>query len=101
MPANHDPRAAPATPPTRPALPAGAPAAAPPPGPRAPPPPRAPPAGRPARGGGRRAAARQYHACGGAEASPYYGRVTRDGGYTVLQYWYFYSANDWRSTFGG
>jgi hypothetical protein len=32
---------------------------------------------------------------------PYYGRVVRDGGYTVLQYWYFYAFNDWRSTFHG
>ncbi len=28
---------------------------------------------------------------------PYYGRVVRDSGYTVLQYWYFYAFNDWRS----
>lgn len=28
---------------------------------------------------------------------PYYGRVVRDGGYTVLQYWFFYAYNDWRS----
>jgi len=46
-------------------------------------------------------AAEQYHAGGGAQASPYYGRVLRQGGYVVLQYWYFYAANDWRSTFGG
>jgi hypothetical protein len=32
---------------------------------------------------------------------PYYGRVVRDGGYVVLQYWIFYAMNDWRSTFGG
>jgi len=32
---------------------------------------------------------------------PYYGRVVRDGGYTALQYWYFYAFNDWRSTFQG
>ncbi|WP_347355052.1 hypothetical protein [Intrasporangium sp.] len=31
----------------------------------------------------------------------YYAHVSRDGGYTVLQYWYFYAMNDWRSTFGG
>ena len=30
-----------------------------------------------------------------------YGRVLRSGGYTVLQYWYFYPFNDWRSTFYG
>ncbi len=28
---------------------------------------------------------------------PYYGRVVRDSGYTVLQYWFFYAYNDWRS----
>lgn len=52
-------------------------------------------------GGVMMAAAMQYHSGGPADASPYYGRVTRDGGYTVLQYWYFYAANDWRTTFGG
>jgi hypothetical protein len=31
----------------------------------------------------------------------YHGRVVRDGGYTVLQYWLFYAFNDWRSTYGG
>jgi hypothetical protein len=31
----------------------------------------------------------------------YYGRVVHDGGYTCLQYWFFYAMNDWRSTFGG
>ena len=31
----------------------------------------------------------------------YYGRVVRDGGYLVLQYWFFYAMNDWRSTFAG
>ncbi|NUP47275.1 MAG: hypothetical protein HOW97_08170 [Catenulispora sp.] len=46
-------------------------------------------------------AAEQYHASGAAHSSPYYGRVVRRGGYVILQYWYFYSANDWRSTFSG
>lgn len=46
-------------------------------------------------------AAVQYHAGGGAAVCPYYGRVVRQGGYLILQYWYFYAANDWRSTFGG
>ncbi len=52
--------------------------------------------------GGFAAAAQQAYA-----ASPhygeayYYGQVTQDGGYTVLQYWYCYAMNDWRSTFGG
>jgi len=31
----------------------------------------------------------------------YYGRVVRDGGWTVLHYQFFYAMNDWRSTFGG
>ncbi len=31
----------------------------------------------------------------------YHGRVVRDGGYIVLQYWLFYVFNDWRSTFSG
>ena len=31
----------------------------------------------------------------------YHGHVTRDAGYVVLQYWYLYAMNDWRSTFGG
>jgi hypothetical protein len=52
-------------------------------------------------GGVMTAAARQYRSGGSADAWPYYGRVARDGGYTILQYWYFYAANDWRTTFGG
>ncbi|HEX5039687.1 MAG TPA: hypothetical protein VFW95_06110 [Candidatus Limnocylindria bacterium] len=31
----------------------------------------------------------------------YYGRVVREGGWTVLQYWFFYAYNDWRSGFNG
>jgi hypothetical protein len=31
----------------------------------------------------------------------YYGRVTREDGYFVLQYWFFYAFNDWRSSFHG
>ncbi len=31
----------------------------------------------------------------------YHGRVVRDGGWVVLQYWYFSVFNDWRSTFAG
>ncbi len=31
----------------------------------------------------------------------YYGRVLHEHGYTVLQYWYFYCMNDWRSGFNG
>jgi hypothetical protein len=32
---------------------------------------------------------------------PYYGRVTRQGRYIVLQYFFFYAMNDWRTTFHG
>lgn len=31
----------------------------------------------------------------------YYGRVVRSNGWTVLQYWFFYSFNNWRSGFFG
>ena len=31
----------------------------------------------------------------------YYGRVTREGGYIILHYLYFYVMNDWRSSFHG
>ncbi len=37
----------------------------------------------------------------GADRCHYYGRVVRAEGYTVLQYWFFYPFNDWRSTFHG
>lgn len=31
----------------------------------------------------------------------YYGRVVRDGDWTVLQYWFFYAYNNWRTGFFG
>jgi len=31
----------------------------------------------------------------------YYGRVVREKDWTILQYWYFYCYNNWRSGFGG
>jgi hypothetical protein len=37
----------------------------------------------------------------GAFTPTYYVRAVRDAGYLVLQYWFFYAMNDWRSTFGG
>jgi hypothetical protein len=43
------------------------------------------------------AAETQYRTRMRPDHHPYYGRVVRDGGYTVLQYWYFYAYNDWRS----
>jgi hypothetical protein len=32
---------------------------------------------------------------------PYYGRVVREARWVVLQYWFFYAYNDWRSSFHG
>ena len=34
-------------------------------------------------------------------AHPYYGRVHREAGWTILTYWFFYCMNDWRSSFHG
>ncbi|HEY1484540.1 MAG TPA: hypothetical protein VGF84_00475 [Micromonosporaceae bacterium] len=50
-------------------------------------------------GGLTAAAERQY----GATAPPdaYHAHVSTDGGYVVIQYWFLYAMNDWRSTFGG
>ncbi|WP_344619455.1 hypothetical protein [Dactylosporangium salmoneum] len=52
-------------------------------------------------GGTRAAAHRLYVTRMRANDHPYYARVSRDGGYVALQYWYFYPMNDWRSTFSG
>lgn len=52
-------------------------------------------------GGFAAAAETAYRRTGSREKPCYYGHVTQEGGYTVLQYWYFYAMNDWRSTFGG
>jgi hypothetical protein len=35
------------------------------------------------------------------EEPTYHGRVLRDGGWIICQYWFFYSFNNWRSAFGG
>jgi hypothetical protein len=37
----------------------------------------------------------------GGEVYAYYARVFRDGGWTGLQYWYFYRYDDWRTSFEG
>lgn len=53
-------------------------------------------------GGTTAAAERQYRAI--QERTPgrvYYGRVVREGGYTILHYHFFYCMNDWRSSFSG
>ncbi len=43
------------------------------------------------------AAETQYRTQMHPDHHPYYARVVRDSGYTVLQYWFFYAFNDWRS----
>jgi hypothetical protein len=52
-------------------------------------------------GGTTAAAERAYRPDADPGRCPYYGRVTRDRGFVVLQYWFFYAMNDWRSSFGG
>ncbi len=51
--------------------------------------------------GGYAAAAERSEPLLGNRRCHYYGHVSRDGGYLVLQYWFLYAMNDWRSTFGG
>lgn len=52
-------------------------------------------------GGIARSSALWYRATAHDGPHPYYGRVYRDAGWTVLQYWFFYAYNDWRSAFHG
>ena len=48
------------------------------------------------------AAALSYHRMlEDQEQYPYYGRVLERDGWLVLQYWFFYCFNDWRSGFNG
>lgn len=44
---------------------------------------------------------REYSQSAAASEFPYYAQVTEHAGYVVIQYWFFYAMNDWRSTFGG
>ena len=44
---------------------------------------------------------RRYRDSAAAAEFPYYAHVSSHGQYVVLQYWFFYALNDWRSTFGG
>ena len=44
---------------------------------------------------------REYSQSPAASEFPYYAHVTEHAGYVVIQYWFFYAMNDWRSTFGG
>ena len=42
-----------------------------------------------------------FHLRAQRESYNYYGRVVRQNHWTVLQYWFFYCYNNWRSGFGG
>lgn len=42
-----------------------------------------------------------FHMRAADEKYVYYGRVARQSGWTVLQYWFFYSYDSWRSGFDG
>ena len=44
---------------------------------------------------------RRYRDSAAAREFPYYAHISSHGGYVVLQYWFFYAMNDWRSSFGG
>ena len=49
-----------------------------------------------------RDAVNEYRAMAeGQSTHVYYGRVVREAGWIVLQYWFFYAYNDWRSGFHG
>ena len=52
-------------------------------------------------GGFAAAAEIRYRASGEAARPAYHVRASRDAGYLVLQYWFCYAMNDWRSTFSG
>jgi len=47
------------------------------------------------------AAQLSYSSSDAADTFPYYAHVTTDGGYLVIQYWFFYPMNDWRTSFAG
>ncbi len=48
------------------------------------------------------AAQLRYHAMAQEEGEyVYHGRVVRQGGWTILQYWFFYAYNSWRSGYHG
>ncbi len=53
-------------------------------------------------GGTTAVAEQQYRQTTETDPEPvYYGRVVRDGGYTILHYFFFYAMNDFRSSFYG
>lgn len=42
-----------------------------------------------------------YSSSDAANTFPYYAHVSVDGGYVVIQYWFFYPMNNWRTSFAG
>jgi hypothetical protein len=42
-----------------------------------------------------------YSRSDAASNFPYYAHVSTDGGYVVIQYWFFYAMNNWRTSFAG
>jgi hypothetical protein len=51
--------------------------------------------------GGLTAAAQQQYALTQPARDAYHAHVSTDGGYVVIQYWFLYAMNDWRSSFSG
>ncbi len=43
----------------------------------------------------------RYRGSAAATNFPYYAHISSQGRYVVVQYWFFYAMNDWRSSFGG
>lgn len=52
-------------------------------------------------GGWTAAAVEQAREANPARRTAWYGRVAREAGFVILQYWFLYPMNDWRSSFGG
>ncbi len=51
--------------------------------------------------GGLAAACQQQYARIAPPHDAYHAHVSSDGGYVVIQYWFLYAMNDWRSSFSG
>ncbi|GIH06905.1 hypothetical protein Rhe02_49720 [Rhizocola hellebori] len=51
--------------------------------------------------GGLTAAAQQQYALTTPVRDAYHAHVSTDGGYVIIQYWFLYAMNDWRSSFSG
>ncbi len=51
--------------------------------------------------GGLAAAAQQQYGALRPPRDAYHAHVSTDGGYVIIQYWFLYAMNDWRSSFSG